>query len=183
MPRIYQEQCLEEDILDKHLFLIDSSDPWYENILVYLQTMRYPPNVSREERRQLRLHAKNYLIIDNTLYRRGGDCILRHCLTREEAKKTLNDYHARECGGHLSGVETTQKIMPTVYFWPSISKNCVEAVKICHPCQIYSKKMHAHPTPLHRVVTVGPFAKWGIDFMTCHPTMNLGHKYIIVAID
>jgi hypothetical protein len=33
------------------------------------------------------------------------------------------------------------------------------------------------------VVSVGPFAKWGIDFMTCHPHSVRGHGYIIVAID
>jgi hypothetical protein len=33
------------------------------------------------------------------------------------------------------------------------------------------------------MVSVGPFAKWGIDFMTCHPHSAEGHGYIIVAID
>jgi hypothetical protein len=33
------------------------------------------------------------------------------------------------------------------------------------------------------VVSIGPFAKWGIDFMTCHPHSVRGHGYIIVAID
>jgi transposase InsO family protein len=33
------------------------------------------------------------------------------------------------------------------------------------------------------VVFVGPFAKWGIDFMTCHPHSARGHGYIIVAVD
>jgi hypothetical protein len=33
------------------------------------------------------------------------------------------------------------------------------------------------------VVSVGPFAKWGIDFMTCHPHSAGGHGYIIVAVD
>jgi hypothetical protein len=33
------------------------------------------------------------------------------------------------------------------------------------------------------VVSIGPFAKWGIDFMTCHPHSVGGHGYIIVAID
>eukprot|EP00253_Pinus_taeda_P030736 PITA_30736 len=43
--------------------------------------------------------------------------------------------------------------------------------------------MHAPPAPLHPVVTVGPFAKWGIDYMTCNPRSAGGHGYIIVAID
>ena len=43
-------------------------------------------------------------------------------------------------------------------------------------------KMCTHPSPLHPVITVGPFTKWGIDFMTCHPTSNVGHNYIIVEV-
>ena len=30
---------------------------------------------------------------------------------------------------------------------------------------------------------IGPFTKWGIDFMHCKPTSAGGHGYIIVAID
>jgi hypothetical protein len=69
------------------------------------------------------------------------------------------------------------------YFWPMIFKDCVEAVKKCHPCQIFTKKMCAHPAPMFPVIIVGPFTKWGVDFMTCHPTLARGHHYIIVAID
>eukprot|EP00253_Pinus_taeda_P007725 PITA_07725 len=43
--------------------------------------------------------------------------------------------------------------------------------------------MHAPPAPLHSVVTVGPFAKWGIDYTTCNPRSAEGHGYIIVAIN
>ena len=36
---------------------------------------------------------------------------------------------------------------------------------------------------MHPVVVVGPFAKWGIDVVTCNPTSDEGHGYIIVIID
>ena len=39
------------------------------------------------------------------------------------------------------------------------------------------------PVPLHPIVIVDPFCKWEIEFMTCNPTMDNSHKYIIVAID
>ena len=38
-------------------------------------------------------------------------------------------------------------------------------------------------THLHLVITVGPFTKWVIDFMTCNPHLAGGHAYIIVAMD
>jgi len=36
---------------------------------------------------------------------------------------------------------------------------------------------------LHLVISIGPFAKWGIDFITCNPVSSAGHNYIIVAMD
>jgi len=43
--------------------------------------------------------------------------------------------------------------------------------------------MRAHPSPLYPIIVVGPFAIWGIDFMTYTPASARGHKYIIVAVD
>jgi hypothetical protein len=69
------------------------------------------------------------------------------------------------------------------YFWPMIFKDCMHVVQKCHPCQIFTHKMCSHPAPLHPVVVVDPFSKWGIDFMTCNPTSTNGHGYIIVVVD
>ena len=78
---------------------------------MYLQTVKFPSTFSKDERRKLRHLAKNYLIIGDDLYRRGVDSILRRCLTLEEAEAVLNDCHSGACGGHLSGLATTQKIL------------------------------------------------------------------------
>jgi hypothetical protein len=48
---------------------------------------------------------------------------------------------------------------------------------------MFSKKMRAHPVPLHTFVVVGHFSKWRIDFTTCKPSSSTSHNYIIVAID
>ena len=45
------------------------------------------------------------------------------------------------------------------------------------------QKMRSHPAPLFLVVSVGPFMKWGIDYVTCNPALARGHKYIIVVVD
>eukprot|EP00253_Pinus_taeda_P014531 PITA_14531 len=47
----------------------------------------------------------------------------------------------------------------------------------------YHCKTRITPVPLHLVVAIGPFARWGIDFMTCNPTLAGGHGYIIVVIN
>ena len=43
--------------------------------------------------------------------------------------------------------------------------------------------MCASPSPLHPVITVSPFSKWGIDYMTYNPRSAEGHGYIIVVVD
>ena len=43
--------------------------------------------------------------------------------------------------------------------------------------------MRVPPTPLHPVMTVGPFAKWGIDYTTYNPRLAGGHGFIIVVVD
>eukprot|EP00253_Pinus_taeda_P008535 PITA_08535 len=82
----------------------------------------------------------------------------------------------------MSGYATAQKILRAGYFWPSIFKDCILAVRSCHACKIYQRKMCASPAPLHPVVTFGPFSKWEIDYMTCNPRSVRGHGYIIVAV-
>eukprot|EP00253_Pinus_taeda_P026855 PITA_26855 len=62
-------------------------------------------------------------------------------------------------------------------------KDCITAVRSCHACQIFNRKTRIPPAPLQLVVVVGPFTKWGIDFMTCNPTSAKVHGYIIIVVD
>ena len=169
LPSSSTPSHLEDHIPDETLFLISTLNPWYGDIIIYLQTSSFRPDVSKDARRRIRHQSQPYRIIGDTLYRLGADSVLRRCLTLEEVKRVLNDCHSSACGGHMSGYSTAQKILRAGYFWPSIFKDCILAIRSCHECQIYQRKMHVPSTPLHPVVTVGPFAKWGIDYTTCNP--------------
>jgi hypothetical protein len=83
----------------------------------------------------------------------------------------------------MSGYATAQKILRVGYFWPSLFKDCITTIQKFHSCQTYNNKIQSHPSPLYLVVSVGPFSKWGIDFMTCNPHLVRGHGYIIVVVD
>jgi hypothetical protein len=69
----------------------------------------------------------------------------------------------------MSGSATAQKILRVGYFLPSLFKDYITVVQKCHVCQTYNNKIQSHHDPLHPVVSVGPFTKWGIDFTTCNP--------------
>eukprot|EP00253_Pinus_taeda_P014159 PITA_14159 len=182
-PHTDTETVVEEPIADESLFLISTLDPWYGDIIVYLQTQSFRPEISQSQRRKIRFQSQPYNIIGDTLYRRGVDSVFCHCLIHEEVEKVLNDCHSGACGSHMSGYAITQKILRTGYFWPSLFKDCIDAVRKCHNCQIFYRKMCAPPTPLHPIIVVGPFAKWDIDFITCNPHSVGGHEHIILAVD
>eukprot|EP00253_Pinus_taeda_P006912 PITA_06912 len=183
LPSSASPSHTKDHIPDETLFLIGTLDPWYGDIITYLQTSSFRPGTPKEARRRIRHQSQPYRIIGDTLYRLGADSVLRRCLTHEEAEKVLNDCHSGACGSHMSSYATAQKILRAGYFWPSIFKDCILAIRSCHECQIFQRKMRAPAAPLHPVVTAGPFAKWGIDYVTCNPRSAGGHGYIIVAVD
>ena len=159
LPYATMESEPSDSFLDEFLFLISTTDPWYGYFMIYLQTQRFQPHLSYDDCHRIRHYSKYYLIINDTLYRHGVDSILWWCLTHEEAEHVLNDCHFGACGGHLSGMATTQKILRTGYFYPSVFKYCHEAIKKCPPCQHFYPKKRTHPSPLHLVIVVGLFSK------------------------
>lgn len=110
------ETVAEEPISDESLFLISTLDPWYGDIIVYLQTQSFPPKISRSQWQKIRFQSQQYNIIGHTLYRRGADSSFQHFLTHEEAEKVLNDCHSGACGDHMSGYAIAQKILRVGYF-------------------------------------------------------------------
>ena len=86
----------------------------------------------------------------------------------------FNDCHSVPCGGHLSRLIATQKNCVMDTFGLQYLK--IEVVKKCHPNQEFMKNMCVHLALLYTFIIVSPFAKSGIDFTTCNPTSDIGHK-------
>jgi hypothetical protein len=59
---------LDESPTKGDMFFITSSDPWYNDILVYLKTLTCPTAASHHEHHHIHHQAKNYLILEDTLY-------------------------------------------------------------------------------------------------------------------
>lgn len=51
LPRNSEDISYDESLVDDHLFLIDSFDLWYGTIIIYLETIKFPFDISHEERR------------------------------------------------------------------------------------------------------------------------------------
>jgi hypothetical protein len=49
LPHTDENTEPNDSLLDESLFLISTSDPWYGDILLYLQTQRFQPSISCDE--------------------------------------------------------------------------------------------------------------------------------------
>jgi hypothetical protein len=68
-----------------------------------------------------------------------------------------------------SGLRQPRKFYEPAIFGRLILNDCVEVVKKCYPCQVFTQNMCSYLTPLHTIVTIGPFTKWRVDFVDCNP--------------
>jgi hypothetical protein len=105
-PYFEMENVAADSLLDESLFLINTDDIWYGDIIIYLQTQTFWPTLSSTDRRRIRYQARQYIILGDTLYRRGIDSVFQRCLTFDKVEKALNDCHSGACGGHMSDYAT-----------------------------------------------------------------------------
>ena len=50
-PNVEEEEVYEDTFVDEHIFLISTLDPWYGDIIIYLQMLKVPTHLSWDERR------------------------------------------------------------------------------------------------------------------------------------
>jgi hypothetical protein len=74
-PHSEMETVAANSLPDESLFLISTDDLWYGDIIIYLQTQTFQPILSSTDRRRIRYQARQYIILGDTLYRRGIDFV------------------------------------------------------------------------------------------------------------
>jgi len=48
-PQLDEDIFHDDAFMDEHIFLISYLDPWYGDIFIYLQTLKLPQHLSRED--------------------------------------------------------------------------------------------------------------------------------------
>ena len=50
-PSLDEGEIHEDSFVDEHIFLISTMDPCYGDIIIYLQTLKVPSHLARDEHR------------------------------------------------------------------------------------------------------------------------------------
>ena len=132
--------------------------------------------------KKLRTDSRYYIWDGPLLFRRGADLIIRRCVPKGEQSKILQECHASPYGGNFARDKTTQKILQSGFYWPTIFKDYFEWVKLCDQCQRMGNISKRHEMPLQGILVVQLFDVWGIDFMGPFPA-SFGNIYILLVVD
>ncbi|KAM1157357.1 hypothetical protein ACFX2B_027738 [Malus domestica] len=100
-------------------------DDWRRTI------MRYIDNPNEKHDRRTRVHATNYVLYQNEMYRKGKDWLLLMYLGPQEAVQAMAEVHEGIYGAHQSGRKIRWLLRRHGYFWPSILKDCIKYAKAC----------------------------------------------------
>eukprot|EP00253_Pinus_taeda_P022331 PITA_22331 len=179
-----QESGDTEHIEEIHQISITNSESQYADLIFYLKNGYAPPNLSYKNKRAIRLEAKNFIIIDDVLFRKNYDSILLRCLEKLEAQKVLQELHDGPAGGHFGANTTAHKIIHAGYYWPTLFRDTHKYVRKCRSCQISSGRQRKPAFPLQPVNIDQPFEQWGLDIIgEITPQSSKQHKYILTATD
>jgi ribonuclease HI len=109
-----------------------SSEDWRSTIVAYLQGHFVPKDVKEEKR--LALRARNYSIINDTLYRGGVYAPLLKCISQAEGRQLLLEIHAGMCSSHIRTRALVGKAFREGFYWPSAMANAHEILCMCPNC-------------------------------------------------
>jgi len=90
---------------------IFSSSLWYRDIILYLQTLQCPSNLTTTKPRSLKLQAIKNFIINEKLYLKDPLSFLINCVVESEIENVIDEFHKGICGGHHAWRDTTYKIL------------------------------------------------------------------------
>ena len=108
---------------------------------------------------------RHYFWDDPHLYKKGVDGILRRCIPEHEQEDILREYHNSPNGGHHASERTTQKVLQSGFYWPTLFKDAKKFISTCDECQRVANISRCNEMPMNYSLVIEPFDCWGFDFM------------------
>ena len=175
LDQTHQDPDISEDFL---------ASPWYRDIIYVLKNLQAPLELTGTKARSVKLKSSRYYIINGFLYWKDPRGVLLNYLLEAKVMEKMNEFHKKDCGGHLLWKTTTYKILRVGFYWPTLFPDVYKETSTCHECQIFEGKRKLKPLPLVPISVEAPFQQWGLDFTgEINPISSGQHKWILTAID
>ena len=77
------------------------ASPWYRDIIYALKNLQTPPELTGTKARSIKLKSSGYCIINGFLYWKDPGGVILNYLLETEVKEKMNEFHKKDCRGHL----------------------------------------------------------------------------------
>jgi hypothetical protein len=88
---------------------------WAQDFIDYIKENKLPAN--REDATRIIRRSKNYVLVDDNLYKRAASLgVLLKCITREEGKEIIQEIHSGCYGNHAASRTLVGKTFCTSFY-------------------------------------------------------------------
>jgi hypothetical protein len=136
---------------------------WAEEVIQYLKEGKLPED--KKKSRQVQMRSSRYIMIGNTLYKRGYTLSLLKCILKADANYVLRDIHEGVCGSHTGRRMLAHKAIKSGYYWPHMNADSVDFVRNCEKYQRFAWVMKNPLEELSSISTPWPSTQWGVDLV------------------
>ncbi|XP_057425872.1 uncharacterized protein LOC130719257 [Lotus japonicus] len=134
--------------------VMEGEPSWMESIKTFLQNPPKDDNLNTKEKRR---EASFYTLVGDELYRRGIMSPMLKCVDMRDAQGIRAEVHEGVCSSHIGGRSLAVKVLRAGFYWPTMKKDCLEYVKKCEKCQVFSDLHKAPPEELTTMMAPWPF--------------------------
>ncbi|GJU73952.1 reverse transcriptase domain-containing protein [Tanacetum coccineum] len=128
----------------------------------------------RKEASKLRIKARQYELMEGTLYRRSFLKPWLRCLGPLQASYVIREIHEGSCSMHAGPRSVVAKAMRLGYYWSTMHRDARDMIRACNDCQVHRPVPRNPQQPLTPITAPWPFYKWGIDIAA--PWFQQVHK-------
>ncbi|GJR97251.1 reverse transcriptase domain-containing protein [Tanacetum coccineum] len=162
--------------------MVEEDGPtWMTPIMEYLKDGTLPDD--RKEASKLRIKARQYELMEGTLYRRSFLKPWLRCVGPLQASYVIREIHEGSCSMHAGPRSVVAKAMRLGYYWPTMHRDARDMIRACNDCQVHRPVPRNPQQPLTPITAPWPFYKWGIDIAGPFPEGPGKVKFLIVAMD
>ena len=149
---VSEQNHQEPEICDDYLASL-----WYKYVIYLLKNLQTPPEMTKTKAISTKLKYYRYCIINGYLYWKDPGGILLNCLLETEVKEKIDEFHKKDCGGHLFWKKIAYKVLRSGFYWPTLFFDIYKEVSTCLECQLFEGKRKLKPLPLVPILAEAPF--------------------------
>ncbi|GJW62581.1 reverse transcriptase domain-containing protein [Tanacetum coccineum] len=157
--KVLVEVLQEKSIQEKEVTTVveEVGPTWMTPIMEYLKDGTLLGDT--KEASKLCIKARQYELMEGTLYRRSFLKSWLRCLGPLQASYVIREIHEGSCSMHAGPRSVVAKAMRLGYYWPTMHRDARDMIRACNDCQVHRPVPRNPQQPLTPITAPWPFYK------------------------